>query len=97
MQYLNSITGAKGQSATAGLSLHPGQWVKEGFAGNVIRKGCYMGTIRSSKEDIVVWDKGQPRSEFLHQMRLMRQFVIESNRPGRSMKDLMGYLARIFA
>jgi hypothetical protein len=56
-----------------------------------------MGTIKSSGEDIVVWDLGQPRSEFRHQMRLMRQFVIESNLPGRKMKNLFGYLSRIFS
>ena len=97
MQYLNSITGVQGQSATAGLNLHPGQWVREGFGNQVIRKGCYMGTIKSSGEDIVVWDRGQPRPEFRHQMRLMRQFVLESNRPGRKMKNLFDVLARIFA
>ena len=97
MQYLNSITAVQGQSATSGLSLHPGQWIREGYANKVVRKGVYMGTIRSSGEDIVVWDLGQPRSEFRHQMRLMRQFVVESNLPGRKMKNLFGYLARIFS
>ena len=97
MLYLNALTGKNGQMVTEGQNFHPGQWIREGFRDEVIRKGVFMGRIKSTGEDIVVWDRGQPRPEFRHQMRVMRQFVLESNRPGRKMKNLLDYLARIFA
>ena len=95
MMYLNAITGVQGQSVTEGQNFHPGQWIKEGYADKVVRKGVYMGRIKSSGEDVIVWDLGQPRPEFRHLMRVQRQFVIESNRVGRKMKNLFGYLATI--
>ena len=95
MQYLNTISALKGQSVTAGQKYHPGQWIQEGYNNEPVRKGVFMGRIKSSGEDVIVWDLGQPRSEFRHLMRVQRQFVIESNRVGRTMKNLFGYLTRI--
>ena len=96
MLYLNAITGVQGQNVTEGQNFHPGQWIREGYGDRVVRKGVYLGRIKSTGEDIILWDLGQPRPEFMHQMKVMRQFVKESNLPGRKMKDLFGYLARIF-
>ncbi len=97
MQYLNSITGVKGQPIPASMNLHPGQWVKVSNGKNYGKKGMYIGTVNSTKEQVFVWRKGQSVQEQNHQVRVARAFVTESNRPGRTMNNLWEYLAKIFS
>ena len=76
MQYLNSITGVKGQSIPASMNLHPGQWVKVSNGKNYSKKGMYIGTVNSTKEQVFVWRKGQSVQEQNHQVNLSKSNIL---------------------